>query len=378
MKVAIVGGGPAGSLLAFHLARDGAAVTVYDPSHPREKPCGGGLTGKAVKLLPPAPAADPLPVRWIDRCTFDAASGASLEVALDTPVAVAARLELDSWLLRRAVEAGAQHLPERVLEARADGTLRTASGTRSVDVIVGADGAGSLVRRQILGGPVPKARLHMAVGWYAPGDAPMLVRFLPGLAGYLWLFPRRDHVGVGIAAPLGAIPSRELFTRLEAEVARHYPALLELDPEQRYAHIIASPGTDEAPLREISGDHFALVGDAGALADPLTGEGLYYALASARLLAETLRDTASPRTYAQRVIDGFGRELRLAARLQHRFYAPGFSTRMIDYARRSPAIRRVVSDLVLGDQGYVGLKRRLIRTLPSFLVDSALARLRAA
>jgi len=63
VRVAVVGAGPAGALLAYHLAGGGAAVTVFDASHPREKPCGGGLTGKALALLPKAPADDPLPVR---------------------------------------------------------------------------------------------------------------------------------------------------------------------------------------------------------------------------------------------------------------------------------------------------------------------------
>ena len=67
MNVAVVGAGPAGALLAFHLARDGAAVTLFDASHPREKPCGGGVTAKALALLPPAPADDPLPGRRVAR-----------------------------------------------------------------------------------------------------------------------------------------------------------------------------------------------------------------------------------------------------------------------------------------------------------------------
>ena len=60
MKIAVVGAGPAGALLAFRLASRGASVTVYDASHPREKPCGGGLTAKALALLPDAPPEDPV------------------------------------------------------------------------------------------------------------------------------------------------------------------------------------------------------------------------------------------------------------------------------------------------------------------------------
>src|SRR5829696_6484150 len=103
MNVAVVGAGPAGALAAGRLARDGARVTVFDASHPREKPCGGGLTAKALRLLPAAPASDPLPVRYASRCRFDSGSGDSVEVDLAQPVGISSRLALDAWILRRAV-----------------------------------------------------------------------------------------------------------------------------------------------------------------------------------------------------------------------------------------------------------------------------------
>jgi flavin-dependent dehydrogenase len=215
----------------------------------------------------------------------------------------------------------------------------------------------------------------MAAGWYARGTAPMLVRFTPGLAGYLWLFPRPDHVGVGIAAPLASVPTRELLARLESEVARHFPALLE--PEGgRYAHTIPCPSPDPASILEIAGLRWALVGDAAALADPITGEGIYYALRSARVLADTLRSDGSPARYPERALEDFGRELVKSASLRERFFAPGFSRRMVSFSRRSPAVREVLADLVLGRQGYLGLKRRLLRAGPRFLWD--VARTRAA
>jgi flavin-dependent dehydrogenase len=252
--------------------------------------------------------------------------------------------------------------------------VRTVDGARErVDLIVGADGAGSLVRRTFLG-PLPKDRYMMALGWYAPGDSPMLVRFAPApLAGYLWLFPRRDHVGVGICAPLAQVPTARLWEELEREAARSFPALF--DPEaRRYAHTIPSPTADPASLLSIAGPHWALVGDAAALADPITGEGIGPALASAAELAATLREDASPARYPARVANGFGRDLLRAAALHARFYTPGFTSRMVRYAARSPAIARVLSDLVLGDQGYIGLRRRLLRAGPRLLADTLRAR----
>lgn len=374
MNVGVVGGGPAGSLLAMRLAGDGARVTLFDASHPREKPCGGGVTAKALALLPDAPEGDPLPARSIGACRFESGTGEGVDVRLARPVAVAARRDLDAWLLRRAVAAGARHVAERVTEVDAAGEVRTSGGkAERFDVVVGADGAGSLVRRTLLA-PVPKERLTMAAGWFAPGTATMLVRFVPGLDGYLWLFPRPDHVGVGICAPLARVPTRDLLDRLESEAARWFPALLEPDGG-RYAHTIPSPSADPRSILEIAGQRWALVGDAGALADPITGEGIYYALRSALILAETLREDGSPARYPGRALEDFGRELLRASALRDRFYAPGFARRMIDFAARSAAVRAILAELVLGEQGYVGLKRRLLKVGPRFLGQWSLSRL---
>lgn len=376
MKVAVVGAGPAGSLLAWRQAGDGASVTVFDASHPREKPCGGGLTAKALQLLPPAPPGDPLPARMIERCRFESGQGEQVEMTLSRPVAIGARREVDAWLLRRAVEAGAVHVAERVTHVDGAGTLRTATGRdERFDLVVGADGAGSLVRRTFVG-PTPASRLTMAAGWFAPGTVDMTVRFVPGLAGYLWLFPRPDHVGVGICAPLQAQPTRELIARLRDAVARSYPALADEDA-QPYAHTIPSPGVDPGSIGEIAGERWALVGDAAALADPITGEGIYYALRSAAVLADTLREGLAATRYAERVLEDFGRELLTAARLHARFYAPGFTSRTVRFASRSRAVRTVLADLVLGDQGYEGLKRRLVLAAPRFALQYAASALRS-
>jgi geranylgeranyl diphosphate/geranylgeranyl-bacteriochlorophyllide a reductase len=372
VRVAVVGAGPAGAVLAWRLAGDGADVTVFDASHPREKPCGGGVTAKGLDLLPPAPPDDPVPGRRVEDCRFDSGQGEWVDVHLTRPMVITSRRELDAWLLRRAVAAGARHVAERVVEVSAGGRLRTRAGSSSrYDLVVGADGATSLVRRTFLG-PVPPERLCVAAGWYARGTAGTVVQFMPGLAGYLWLFPRPDHVGVGICAPLRAMPTRQLLKRLEWEVARHFPALLD-DEGGRYAHTLPSPSTDPRSVLEVAGPGWALVGDAAALADPVTGEGIHYAFRSAHVLADTLRDEGSPARYPERVLEDFGRHMLKAAAIRDRFYAPGFPRRMVRYAAWSPAIQRVLVDLVLGEQGYLGLKRRLLRAAPRFALDATLA-----
>jgi flavin-dependent dehydrogenase len=201
----------------------------------------------------------------------------------------------------------------------------------------------------------------------------MVVRFTPPLHGYLWLFPRRDHVGVGICAPLGQVPTRELLHRLERDVFHFFPALA--DPEaERYAHTIPSPTSDPRSILEIAGEGWALVGDAAALADPITGEGIAYALRSAALLADTLLREGSPARYPACALEDFGRDLLKAAALHRRFYAPGFAERMVRFAAESKAVCSVLEELVLGRQGYLGLKRRLLRAGPRFVIEAGLSR----
>src|SRR5436309_164471 len=83
--IAIVGAGPAGAWAAYTLARRGARVTIFDPSHPREKPCGGGVTGRALALVAGAIAETSMPASTIRRARFlDTAAGRSAAVTLSS------------------------------------------------------------------------------------------------------------------------------------------------------------------------------------------------------------------------------------------------------------------------------------------------------
>jgi flavin-dependent dehydrogenase len=133
---------------------------------------------------------------------------------------------------------------------------------------------------------------------------------------------------------------------------------------ERYAARIPGLAEKTWDQRRASGDGWALLGDAAGFADPVTGEGIYYALRSAELFANAFLE-GRPQDYENRWRDDFGGELRRASQMRRRFYgnffgAP-FTERMIEFARGHRGIKKVLGDLVAGEQGYVGLKKKLAR-----------------
>jgi flavin-dependent dehydrogenase len=105
-----------------------------------------------------------------------------------------------------------------------------------------------------------------------------------------------------------------------------------------------------------------LIGDAGGLVDPITREGIFFALASGEAAADSL-DAADPGpAYAARIRESIHHELRRAARLKTRFFERRFTALLVRALQRSPRIRAVMADLVAGEQPYRGLRRRLLRT----------------
>ena len=134
---------------------------------------------------------------------------------------------------------------------------------------------------------------------------------------------------------------------------------------ERYAARIPGLAAETWDRRTVCGDDWALLGDAAGFADPVTGEGIYYALRSAELLAQAYL-SGELRSYEGKWRADFGAELRRAAQMRRRFYgnfwgAP-FTERMIEFARGHRGVKRVLGDLVAGEQGYVDLKKKLVKS----------------
>lgn len=395
----IIGAGPAGSFAAERLARGGARVALFDGRPAGEpKACGGGVTSKALKAWPHLLEALG---RTVDEVEMYSPAGTRVRLKLDAPFAIYSRAAFDSYLRDRAVQAGAHVISKRVsVRVESDSgepwTARARSGESwQGDVLVAADGANSPIARR-LAGALPNAEMEVAFGYRAPlpkrDDAPTVIAFLPGWVGYAWAFPRLDHISFGIATSQDAFDHHALDALLWKFMIGYYR--IREDPHaplwssqakgssednahsveiekklrasvDRYAARIPGLAVETWKTRRVGADTWALLGDAAGFADPVTGEGIYYALRSAELFAEAYL-AGRTASYEELWRADFGRELRRASAMRRRFYgeflgAP-FTDRMIDFARLHPGIRRTLRELVAGDQGYVNLKRALARS----------------
>jgi geranylgeranyl reductase family protein len=369
--VVIVGAGPAGAWAATRVAERGARVAILDPSHPREKPCGGGLTGRALALVSGAIDASRLASVQITGARFrhgERTAFVDLAAAPGAlPLVVTGRQSFDGALLAAAVRAGAVHVAERATSLRRCGNawrIATRTTTYEAEWVIGADGANSLVRRHV-SRPFAREDLSIAAGFFVHGQtaAEIDVAFEDAPPGYLWSFPRPDHLAVGVCAQADESTSAELLSLARRWIDRHAPpssgaALV------RYGWPIPSLGPKALATDRPGGPGWMLVGDAAGLVDPITREGIFFALQSAGMAADALaggRDAAE--TYSARVRHEIHAELLRAARLKERFFQPRFIDLLLTGLQRSGRIRAVMADLVAGNQTYTGLRRRLLRTL---------------
>ena len=372
MQIAVIGSGPAGCLVSRLLVLQGHETTLIDAQGPWEKPCGGGLTARALELI--GDLRDQLPVQAIDRVSVYFGDETSVTLEPDAALSVVSRKQLGIKLLDAAVTDGVQFVKDRVMQLDRKGARWTVQGRQSTieaDFVVGADGATSFVRRSV-SSPISTSDLNVTLGYFIPGETSshMKIFFLRALEGYMWSFPRPDHLSYGLITR--AEPG--WTSRGKTLLSNFIQADLGADVMQRaefYSAPVPCLDRHSWARNSVAGEGWALIGDAAGLVDPITGEGIYYALRSAQILANSLPDAAG---YSKALkADCFG-ELERASQMYRRFYkgrflGMNFRKRMVQLARRSPTIRTVLGGLIAGSQPYVGLKKRLAWSAPRVAVD---------
>ena len=376
MKIGIVGARVSGSYAAMLLSGLGHEVVLFDDSVGREKPCGGGITFKALRRMKWF-HDHPLPHTEIGLIRLITPDGYSGDLPLPHPIHVFSRLSLDSTLRHWATESGASFRPERAMSITGDNNgwaIETQSGVTEVEYLVGADGATSVVRTALVG-RYASGDLSLALGYSLPGlydPGILLISFQEsGFLGYLWSFPRVDHSSVGIFRWLPGARASDLRRRVEEFIAAHYPGV---GSEKRfYAARIPTLSRRSLVRQRVCGSGWALLGDAAGFTDSITAEGIYYALRSAELLAESFYK-GSPSNYENAWRSDFKADLESAAAWRDRFYGSmvlfqSFIRRSLQSVRYSGTVRGLLDDLIRGSLTYNSLFMNLILRSPNILLQ---------
>jgi len=368
-RVAVLGGGPAGAFAAERLARAGVDTVVLDEKLAWEKPCGGGLTYKAYSRYPFL-LENSVPKKIINQTYLSAPRAGAVRMDLGKPLLIYSRMDLNRMLLDRAEQAGAQLEKTRVLGIERGGRgwrLKTRHGVLDADFCIVATGARNSLRN--VGTEWTAADTMYALGYFVPSAQNHIdIQFLPNLEGYIWVFPRCGHLSVGICGK--GEPAHSLRARLERYMNQKGISYKEAS---FYGHMLPSLEHSGWKNNRLAGDGWLAVGDAGGLVDPITGEGLYYAMRSGDLASQVvLSDSHSlaERAQAYRTLlrRDFTADLEFGATLAKRVFLGRFlfstvPARMVDFIRRSPRFQSLIEDLFAGTQPYLDLKSRLFKNL---------------
>jgi geranylgeranyl reductase family protein len=368
--VLVVGAGPAGSATALHLARAGARVLLVDKERfPRDKPCGGGLTGRALRHIPcdVEPVVEHVVHTMVVRASYTTKVA---RTSAEPLVAMTQRRRLDLHLAEQAAAQGADFRDGVAVGGIVLGddhvSARVAEKSVVASFVVGADGANGVVARsaQLGDGIVRGVALEGNVPWDAldgaryHGTAWVELGVVPG--GYGWVFPKGDHANLGVGGWL--VEGPRLRAHLERLASEH-----EVDPAR-----LADVRGHRLPMRRAGTaaghGNVLLVGDAAGLVDPLSGDGMYEAFVSARLAADAIAK-ARPAEY----------EPALAAALDHHAAASWKAKRAAErfpgacvWALRAPGVFGAVAGLLRGEIGHPREARRIAQ--PSLRALAQLAR----
>jgi geranylgeranyl reductase family protein len=326
---------------------------------PRDKPCGGGVTERAARLLPFS--LEPVVEEIATKIDLRLRYGRTIERGDGVPlVYLTQRKRLDHFLVQQAIEAGAEFREDMRVTEVGETTVTVGGERYRADAVVGADGVNGVTAKALgLGGNkhvgvaleanLPNSRLRRDYG----GRIVLEFGVVPG--GYAWVFPKGDHANFGVGGWGGEGP--RLRDHLRRLCEAHGVSPDDLEDARGYRLPL------RAPDARLSRGRALLVGDAAGLIDPVSGDGMFEGFLSSRYAADAVLDLLAGRA---QTLDAYGS--RLSARLATHLWASwGVKVALDRFPRATfalastPVVWGAVERIVRGDVADVSGIRGLAR-----------------
>lgn len=385
--VLIVGGGPAGATAGRRLARAGARVVIVDRARfPRNKPCGGAISMRALRRFPHlADAVARIDTHYVSRLHLESPGGGHVLLASPAPAALMIRrIAFDNLLLALAREAGAEVIEGTEIagahETTAAVVLRARDGRQfEAPLVIAADGVNSVLARRLgLNRAWPPRRVAIDMMEETPDEAlrstdpsTLWVAYgYGGSEGYAYVFPKAAHVNVGVGYVLECF--RSSIDAPPYDVQRAFIDTLRargvLAGASSRAHFTPFLIPVGGPLRKTMTARVLCAGDAGGFVNGITAEGIYYAMVAGDLAAQAIA-AGTPAAYERLWRREIGAELRDAVLVQrHLLTSPARIDRLVQTARRAEDIAAVLIRYAMGEVSYRHARRRVLLRSPGLVV----------
>lgn len=392
--VIVAGAGPAGATAAKTLGEAGVATLLLDKgAFPRDKPCGGGISARALQRFPYLDdALANIPTNWVSKVHFESPSGFVVDYRSSAPLyLMIRRCEFDNLLFslaRPTVEVATGALVRKVTIGPDHVDVRTESGEYRGRMIIGCDGANSVVARAsgLRTGSIqndyaidmmeetPQQELSMA-----ERDRMYIYYRIRSHYGYGYVFPKAHHLNAGVGFKIDYY-----LANLRGEHYAHHRSFVEdlktkrlLTGQSNRANFRAFPLPISGPLARTYADRVLLAGDAGGFVNALTAEGIYYAMVSGELAARAAIGALRAGNFRSAQLGGYerawkqeiGDELLNSVRLQKLLLSdPSRVDRIVRAAGRHAALAEILARYATGALTHAQFRRSMLRrALPVYV-----------
>lgn len=387
--ITIVGAGPGGTTAAIFLSDKGFKVLLIDKDKfPRDKPCGGGLPLHVLKRFENLISEDMIESYSFGLTAYSPSLKYKTNYNSDEPfTSTVLRSKFDYGLVKKAIAHGTDFIDgKKVTNVKilSDKAVTTIDNNTKIDskIIIGADGTWSIVAKKMGLRKKNNPRGLSVYNEYKLDEKVMNEYFgesrigythskFQNLIGYGWVFPKKRHLNIGV----GEIIYNPLTNKKTSNLKKYYERYLALLKKQKIVPETIKIGELKGgalpvyPLEKTYCDRIILVGDAGGFIDCFSGEGIYYAMASAEIAATTIEKALIKGDTSERALShyekswkkDFGKDLKLTNWISKRQRTASMSEKNFRLINNDEKLKKMMMGMLTGNLSINKYKWKILR-----------------